>query len=200
MKILTISILVALLAAPATAQTLSFSDARKALPRANAKAAVGVEARFVPASDKERLEKASQSIDDVLASLGAALPAYGALAISPSEGLFVEWLNGVGQHHSLQAAREAALLYCNANRKSSSAPCQIVVQVTPQGAKPDAALSLSGPANAALRDGYRKLKAPKAFAISPSTGSFGFDRGDGGRALDACGRAGARDCTIVVAD
>ena len=64
------------------------------------------------------------------------------------------------------------------------------------------ALSLSGPANAALRKGYRKLKPPKAFAISDKTGHFGFDRGDGGRALASCEKAsgGAGDCRIVVAD
>jgi hypothetical protein len=200
MKPLVISVAAALLCAPAMAEPLSYSEARKLLPRANAKAAIGVEASLVPETDRARLEGARQSIDDVLASLGAALPAYGALAISPSEGLFVEWLNGTGQHHSVQAAHRAALDYCNAKRKRSSAPCQIVVQVTPRGAKPGAALSLSGPAIAAFRGAYRKLNAPKAFAISPSTGSFGFDRGDGGRALEACARAGARDCKIVVAD
>ncbi len=192
----------ALLAGGALAEPLSFKDARKALPRANAKPAIAFNEAVVPQADRARLENAKQSLGDVLTTLGEAIPHYGAVAISPSEGLFVEWLNGVGQYHSLPAARAAALAYCNANRNSASAPCQVLVEVAPKGAKPGDAITISGPANAALRGAYRKMKSPKAFAISQSTGNFGFDRGDGGRALNACASAGpgANDCIIVVAD
>lgn len=186
----------------ALAEPLSFKEARKVLPRANAKPAIAFNEALVPQTDRARLENARQSIGDVLTTLGEAIPAYGAVAISPSEGLFVEWLNGVGQFHSLPAARDAALAYCNANRNAASAPCQVLVEVAPKGAKPGDAITVSGPANAALRGAYRKLKSPKAFAISLSTGNFGFDRGDGGRAINACASAGkgAADCRIIVAD
>ena len=191
-----------LVASAAMAEPLSFKEARKVLPRANAKPAIAFNEALVPPADRARLENAQQSLGDVLGTLGAAMPSYGAVAITPSEGLFVEWLNGVGQFHNLPAARAAALAYCNANRKAESVPCEVLVEVAPKGAASDDAITLSGPANAALRGAYRKLKAPKAFAISQSTGNFGFDRGDGGRALNACASAGqgASDCTIIVAD
>ena len=193
---------VLLAASAAMAEPLSFKEARKALPRANAKPAIAFDETLVPPADRARLENAKQSLGDVLGTLGAAMPSYGAVAISPSEGLFVEWLNGVGQYHNLPAARAAALAYCEANRQAASAPCQVLVEVAPKGAEPQDPIMLSGPANAALRGAYRKLKAPKAFAISKSSGNFGFDRGDGGRALNACASAGqgADDCVIVVAD
>lgn len=188
--------------APLLAEPLSFREARKVLPRANAKAVIRVDSSAVSEADKTRLERAGQTIDDVLLGVGAAIPAYGALAFTPTEGLFVEWISGVGHFHSVDAARAAALTYCNSKRKSSSAPCVVGIVIEPRGVKEGAALTLSGPANDALRGPYRQLKAPKAFAISQSTGNFGFDRGDGGRALTACSKAGqsATDCRIVVAD
>ena len=202
MKFLSYLMLLIALAVPASADPLTYSEARKALPRANAKPMVTVDSSGVSEADKERLERAGQTIDDVLMSIGAAIPAYGALAFTPSEGLFVEWISGAGHYHSIGSAQTAALAYCNSKRKRGSAPCEIAIVITPRGAKEGAALSLSGPANAALRNEYRKLKSPKAFAISESTGNFGFERGDGGRALTACSTAGqgAADCRIVVAD
>lgn len=201
MKLMTTLACMAALILPASAETLTFKEARKALPRAKAKASITYDVDIVPAADRAKLEVGKQTVEALLGQLGASIPAYGALAISPSEGLFVEWLNGAGQFHSIEDARAAALAYCNKNRKGSSAKCAVLVEVTPKGAK-EGAFSLSGPANAALRGPYRKMKSPKAFAISAKTGNFGFDRGDGGRALDACGAAGdgATDCRVVVAD
>ncbi|MEM9583961.1 MAG: 5-aminolevulic acid synthase [Pseudomonadota bacterium] len=202
MKTLTFCAAFVLIASSALAEPLSFKEARKALPRANAKPVVEMFQANIPETDKARLGGTDKSVEKLLRTLGTTVPAYGAVAISPSEGLFVEWLNGAGQFHSLAAARAAALDYCDSNRKRGSAPCEIVVLVTPKGAKADAALTLSGPANAALRKDYRKLQAPKAFAISEKTGNFGFARGDGGRALSRCeaGGQGASDCKIVVSD
>ena len=201
-KPLTLLACLAAFSLPAAAESLSYKEARKLLPRANAKAVVSINEAPVPQSDRAQLEGARQKLSDVLEALGDALPLYGALAISPSEGLFVDWLNGVGQHHSAEAARAAALAYCNGKRRQGSAPCVVVVDASPKGAKAGAALSLSPVANAALRGEYRKLTSPKAFAISEKTGNFGFDRGDGGRAVAACAAAGqgARDCRVVVAD
>lgn len=202
MKLLTAALCLAVMTLPAISEPLTFKEARKALPRAKAKPVITVFEEVVPAADKAQLEGARQKLKDVLKTMGQSVPSYGAVAISPDEGLFVEWLNGAGQFHSLASARQAALSYCNDKRKRSSAKCALVVEVSPKGAKADAPISLSGPANAALRGAYRKLQAPKAFAISDKTGNFGFERGDGGRALEACRRAGdgASDCRIVVAD
>ncbi len=202
MKILMSLACVAGMCLPAAAETLSFKEARKALPRANAKASITFDAAAVPAADRAKIEAGGQPLEKLLGQLGASIPAYGALAISPSEGLFVDWLNGAGQFHSIGDARAAALAYCNGKRKGGSAKCVLLVEVMPRGSSEEDVFSLSGPANAALRGAYRKLKSPKAFAISAKTGNFGFDRGDGGRALDACAVAGkgAKDCRIVVVD
>lgn len=188
------------LATSAGAQSVSFADARKALPAASKRVALVTYPERVPAGDIEKFASVGLKIDQVFKGIGGALEGYGAVAISPDEGLAVEWLSGVSQHHSLDAARAAAVTYCNGKKKSGSAGCVVVAEVSPRGAKPGAALSLSQEANEALRKDYRKLQSPKAFAISPSRGAFGFDRGDGGRALEACGRSGATDCRIVVAD
>lgn len=179
------------LALPAAGESLSFKDARKALPKGNRTVATLTDTSFL--AEKEQA---------IVKSLESNIPYYGALALTPSEGLYVEWLNATGQHHSMEAARAAALAHCEGNRKKSSNPCVVVFEVAPRGAKEGAALSLSAEANAALRGDYRKLKAPKGFAISKTEGTFGFAAGDGARALDACAKAGegARDCEIVVAD
>lgn len=175
----------------AGAESLTLKDARKALPKGNRVEAVMPEAAF--------LDEKQQAI---VLSLKDTIPYYGALALSPDEGLFVDWLNAAGQHHSIEAAREAALGHCNSNRKESSAECVVVLEVSPKGADPEAPISLSAEGFDALKGDYRKLKGAKAYAISPSTGNFGFARGDGGRALDACSKAGdgASDCKVVVAD
>lgn len=184
----------------AVAQPLTFNEAKRALPNAGKRVSLQTYPDRLPASDAAKFEAAGMKISQVFKGIGATLEGYGAVAISPDEGMVVEWLSGVSQHHSIDAARKAAVDYCNAKKRAASAPCVVVAEVIPRGAKPGAALSLSNDANAALRKAYRKLKAPKAFAISPSQGSFGYDRGDGGRALEACARSGARDCRVVVAD
>ena len=188
----TLAVCLSAMALPAASESLSFKEARKALP--NGKrivAALTEDAGFL--AEKEQ---------GIVKQLEANIPFYGALALTPSEGLYVDWLNAAGQHHSIEAARAAALAHCEANRKPSSEPCVVVYEVAPRGAKADAPLSLSAEANAALRKDYRKLRAPKGFAISKSKGTFGFAAGDGARALDACAKSGegASDCEIVVAD
>lgn len=187
-------------AGTAMAEPLSFGEARKALPSAGKRVNLETYPDRVPEGDAAKFEAAGMSLKDVFEGIGATLEGYGAVAISPDEGLVVEWLSGVSQFHSLDAARAAAISYCNDKKEASSANCVIVAEVSPRGAKDGAVLTLSQSANAALRKGYRKLDAPKAFAISPSQGAFGFDRGDGSQALAACARSGATDCAIVIAD
>lgn len=179
------------LAGIAGADSLSFKEARKALPKGNR---IVAELRDTSFLDEKQQE--------IVLSLKDTIPYFGALALSPDEGLFVDWLNASAQHHSLEAARAAALKHCDANRKAASAKCVVVLEVSPKGGKPDAPLSLSAEAADALRGEYRKLKGIKAFAISQSQGTFGFAGGDGARALDACAKAGsgAKDCKVVVAD
>ena len=178
-------------ASGAAAESLSFKEARKMLPKGGRTVAELPDTSF--------LDKKQQAI---VMSLKDTIPYFGALALSPDEGLFVDWLNASGQHHSLKAARVAALKHCDANRNKSSAECVVVLEVSPKGAEAGAALSLSAEAAEALRGDYRKLKGPKSFAISDTQGTFGFAAGDGPKALDACIKAGsgAEDCRVVVAD
>ena len=191
-----------LIATQVYAEPLSFKEARKVLPKAGGKVDLVTYADFVPEQDMEALAAVKMKPRDVFKAIGASLEGYGAVAISPDEGLLVEWISGVSQHHSIWAAREAAISYCDEKRKDASAECQVIVEVSPKGASDEDTLTLSAAANSALRGAYRKMDSPKAFAISPSTGDFGMDRGDGGRALDNCASADnqALDCVIVVAD
>ena len=186
-----VAIILAGSATSVAAESLSYKDARRALPKGNRTVAELPDTSF--------LDEKQQAI---VLSLKDTIPYFGALALTPDEGLFVDWLNASAQHHSIDAARAAALKHCEANRKKSSVKCVVVLEVSPKGAKPDAPLSLSAEAADALKGEYRKLKAPKAFAISPSQGTFGFAGGDGARALSACAKSGggAKDCTVVVAD
>lgn len=137
---------------------------------------------------------------NILKGLRESIPFYGAVAISPTEGLYVEWINASGQFHSRAAAQAAAMAHCEANRKPASDKCVVVLEVVPRGWKEGLALTLSAPAASALRKSYRKLPKPRAFAISDATGDFGLARGDGARAIADCAKKGASDCRIVVAD
>jgi hypothetical protein len=202
MKISILSALVGVFAATQlVADPISYKEARKILPKANGKFDLVSYPDAVPEKDLATLAAAKMKSKDVFNAIGASLEGYGAVAISPDEGLLVEWISGVSQHHSLDAARAAAIDYCNGKKKAESADCEIIVEISPKGAK-EGALTLSASAIAAVRGAYRKLDKPRAFAISPSTGDFGMDRGDGGRALDNCASAAnkAKDCIVVIAD
>ena len=99
----------------------------------------------------------------IVAALKDNITYYGALALSPDEGLYVDWLQAAAQYHSRQGAKAAALAQCEANRKRASAPCVVVLEVMPKGEKNSPALSLSSPASEALRKEYRKLDKPRQF-------------------------------------
>lgn len=189
MKILTICAMLACLALPATAQVLDFGAARKVVIDTKKTVAIIADASFL--AEKEQ---------GILKGLRETIPFYGALALSPSEGLYVEWLNASAQFHSRETARAAAMAHCEANRKPDSEGCVVVLEVVPRGSDEGLALTLSAPAASAMRKEYRKLDKPRAFAISDATGNYGLARGDGGRALAACASQGATDCRIVIAD
>jgi hypothetical protein len=130
-------------------------------------------------------------------------PYYGAVAISPGDGLVSEATNLAQNLHSPQAAAEAALKACNAVRKAET-PCVIAADVVPKGWKPQP-LMLNQDATAGIRT-YKQGKGPKAMAISPATGAWSIAKGPGAdtAALNDClNKAqpmGSRDCAIVIAD
>ncbi len=140
---------------------------------------------------------------DILRNIAAEnVPYYGAIAVSPDDGLATEATTARGNYHDAAAASAAVLADCNAKRSRGSQPCVVVVQVRPRGwqARP---LQLSAGATAAFNGEYRRGQGEKAFAISPSTGGFGVGRGAGAAAsaTASCNAAGgANDCRIVVAD
>ncbi|MFT7309583.1 MAG: hypothetical protein ACI853_000062 [Paracoccaceae bacterium] len=127
---------------------------------------------------------------------------YAAFAVSQGDPADTGSAVGLSNFHSVQAARDAALVACNA-RRTTGAACIVIAVTTPKRYTPQP-VELSAEASEAFRKQYRKLDPPKAFAASPVTGAWAIERGDGGRALSGCNaRAaakGARDCAIVIFD
>ncbi|WP_159804916.1 5-aminolevulic acid synthase [Litoreibacter roseus] len=167
---------------------MTFKEARKAFGRVEKPVAIVTNVDWL-----------DQKQEEILAALVSNIPYFGAIALNKDEGLFVDWLQAAAQHHDAAAARSAALAHCEASKKPGSSACIVVLEVRAAG---QGEQTLSAPAAEALRTEYRKLRAPKAFAISRSTGNFGFARGDAEAALTACETAGtsADDCTVLVAD
>lgn len=124
----------------------------------------------------------------LLATATAGQPYYGAIAISPGDGLMSEATVAAVNHHTVEAAAAQALADCE-ERRAAEAPCVIAAVIRPAGwvARP---LSLSADASRAV-DGLRG-----ALAISAATGKFGTGA-DGAAALSACGES---DCVVVIAD
>lgn len=131
----------------------------------------------------------------------ANVPYYGAIAVSPSQGLAAEPTSAAGNHHDVAAAGRAALAACDAKRPAGTRPCVVVAEVRPRGwqARP---LQLSAGATESFRRDFRR-GGGSAFAVSPSTGGFGLGAGPGAdaSALAACASASrAPDCRVIVRD
>lgn len=127
---------------------------------------------------------------------------YGAIAVSPGEPVSSNLNSIVANFHSPETAQAAALKDCNA-RRTSGGPCVVVASIVPKRYKPRD-FTLSAAATQAFSKTYKKLDSPKGMAVSPATGAYGMDRGDGGRALAKCAAAaqaqGASDCRLVIFD
>ncbi len=138
---------------------------------------------------------------EILKQVGAVQPYYGAIAVSPDEGIMVEATVAAANHHSTDAASAQALAACDAKRKGAK-PCVIVALIRPEGwvAQP---FQLSSGATADFAD-YAKVRRDKAFAISPSTGLWGQAKGRdaAAKALADCSAKGEKpaDCAVVVQD
>lgn len=138
----------------------------------------------------------------ILAQVGAAQPYYGAIAVSPDEGLMVEATVAAANHHSTAAAERAALAGCDAKRKGAT-PCVIVALIRPQGWS-ERPFQLSSGATAGFVDSFLKVRRDRAFAVSPSTGLWGVGKGRNAadKAVANCAAKGkdVADCAVVVAD
>jgi len=125
---------------------------------------------------------------------------YGAIAASPNDGLAHKATVATSNHHTFDAAEQAALTECNGLR-SGTAKCVVVAHITPK--KYTAQIfQLSASATAAFKKTYLRGRGPKALAISPSLGSYAVSKGDGAAdaAIAACATDGAKDCQVVVQD
>jgi hypothetical protein len=130
------------------------------------------------------------------------VPYYGAIAISPDEGVNALATVAAGNFHSREAAAAAAVAECNGKRAGGAAPCAVVAEVLPRGWE-QRAFQLSAGATAAFRADYRRGRGEKAFAISDGSGGFGIGRGVGAAtaALAACNAAGeVEDCRVAIQD
>ena len=132
-----------------------------------------------------------------------SFPYYGAVAISPGDGLVAEPTNIAQNLHTPQAAQAAALAACT-KLKKAAAPCVIVAEVRPKRWKPEP-LMLNRDATEGIKV-YKQGKGPKAMAISTSTGIWTVAKGIGAgiAATRECERQGAAqgvtDCQVVIAD
>lgn len=132
----------------------------------------------------------------ILESLGPTQQYYGAIAFSPDEGLLSEATVAAANHHDVEVARTEALAGCNDKRKSGSSKCVIAADILPRRYKEGQPLQISMTGTFAIGKEYRRMKKPKAFAISPETGLWGFGADDEA-AIAACD---AKDCKVVVRD
>lgn len=137
-----------------------------------------------------------------LKMVAEAQPYYGAVAISPDEGLMAEATVAAANYHDTDAATLAALMGCDAKRKGAS-PCVVVALIRPKGWEPRG-VQLSAAATVGFAKDYKGRRG-KALAISTSTGRWGVATGDKAvtAAVAACAAKAAppvTDCAVVVAD
>lgn len=128
-------------------------------------------------------------------SVLAAQPYYGAMAMSPDEGLMSDSTVATANFHSVEAAGAAAVAQCN-DKKTGATPCVLVAVVQPKSWKARA-LQLSSEATAGFKTGYPAVGG--ALSISTATGVWGMGQ-NAGAALGACAGTAAKpkDCAVVI--
>lgn len=160
-------------------------------------------ALFAPDEVGVQVMKQSFLVDDqaqLLASVATQQPYYGAIAVSPADGLMSEATLAAANYHSVEAASVAALAGCDAARKGDL-PCVVVALIRPRGweARP---LQLSADATAAFRKDYAGKGS--ALAVSASTGAWAMAKGAdaASAAVAACSAKleSLDDCSVIIAD
>ncbi len=139
----------------------------------------------------------SENDVQILIAVGVQQKYYGAIAVAPKDGLASEATVAGAGFHSLEPAKAFALKGCNAVRKGGT-DCVIVALIRPKGWK-ETGFQLSFDASVGYRKEFMHNGKPRAFAISQSTGKYGFANGAGAKAA-ALEKCGADDCEIVAAD
>jgi hypothetical protein len=140
---------------------------------------------------------------ELLKQVGVMQPYYGAIAISPDEGIMVEATVAAAGHHSTEAAAAAATSACDAKRKGAT-PCAVVALIRPKGWQATG-FQLSSGANEAFGKDYTRIRRAKAFAISPSTGVWGIGKGKeaAAAAIEDCRtklNPAPADCAVAIVD
>ena len=135
---------------------------------------------------------------------------FEAMAASPDEGMLAGSAFLATNHHTAAAAHASAIAGCNAKKKSGSKSCVVIAEFLPKDYKGPGVFSMSYTANEYFAKEFRRAKAPKAFAISPSAGSWGA--ADGAASTEAAqaaaladcsakaAKVGAKDCKLISAD
>ncbi len=125
------------LAPAAQAQAMSGADlAAMLFPPTGAEVEL-LKVDFLPADQAELLRQ-----------VGATQPYYGAIAVSPDEGIMVDATVAAANQHSVDAAAVAAVAACDAKRKGAR-PCEVVALIRPAGWQ-QRAIQLSSGATAAF--------------------------------------------------
>lgn len=184
------AVLAILAAGAATAEPLTGEAARAAVFDTQAAEAVILPRPFLSEEDRK-----------TLAVVAEQQKYYGAIAVAPSEGILSTATVAAANYHDVTTARSVALEGCNARRQGGRA-CVIVAEIRPQGWE-ERPLQLNRDASAALFKQFRRGRGPRALAISPGTGQWHLEKGQGARdaALAGCtAKAGRDDCRIAVAD
>jgi len=126
---------------------------------------------------------------------------YAAIAASPDDGILNPATIAAANDHTMDVARAKALSACDAAKRGEAA-CELVAMVRPRNFEP-VELTLSHGATEAWRKSYRRVRGEKAFAISPTVGTFIVTTGEGAAsvALSACAeQAQTDDCLIAIQD
>ncbi len=167
------------------AEPMTGKDARKAL--------IGGKA-----SEAELAADSGLSDEDktVLVAVATQQPYYGAIAISPGDGLLSEATVAAANFHDTAAAERAALADCNA-KKTAAEDCVIAALIRPKGHE-QRDLQLSLDATAAFDADYAGKGG--ALAVSVVTGAWGLGQGAEAAIAACAAKAGATDCAVVIAD
>ncbi len=131
--------------------------------------------------------------------MGQGVRYYTSIAYAPDEGLVSETLQGAVNFHSPAAADAAAIAACNAVRRGGKR-CVLAARVVPENYE-RRTLTLSVEATSAFETQYRRAQAPKAFAISPTSGAWGIGKSDAAAVANCAEkRKNTRDCKVVIRD
>lgn len=187
--------LAALIALPAAADPLDTREARRQLYRADRAEVVQLD---LPGLDAQQIQ--------TLSNLAQTQRYFAALAFAPAAGILAEPTVLASNYHSIEAARAAALGQCDQRRAGQGAACVLGLEVRPAGFE-DRTLTLSAEATEAFERRFRHTERPRAFAISPVSGAWGYSENATSpadaatQAVNRCAASkGDADCIVVVAD